>query len=212
MKSKNMIEKDWIWGEEAKARISPNILKIMDELVDYWEKVSSVCLQKNKIKIVNKKCNYSFCLDIERKDIWIYTIEIPKAKIWEGDERDRNISFSVRYWKDCVEPEYKGMFSIGIEICTGKHLLYDIWVLEYLYRNNRELFNKLFHGRESRLRKQSLGTEVKYYLWLYFYENELDYVKYVIKEIMEWILNIREIIEALEGKKSIEGYEPPTPL
>ncbi|HPQ09143.1 MAG TPA: hypothetical protein PK995_07940 [Bacteroidia bacterium] len=185
----------------------------MDELVDYWEKVTIRTLNKKKIKIINKESNYLFDSFVESKYTCLYTIKIPKSEIWEADEKDRSIDFSIDYWKKFRIPDYNGMYEIEFKISSGINSFLDceIWILEYLYRNNVELFYKLFNGRDIYLFKADRGTEVEYYQSLFFYENELDYVKYIIKEVMDWILNRKEIKEILEGKRWIKGYIPPSP-
>ncbi len=208
-----MFNKNWLDGEEAKKRISQNKLRLMDELVDYWEKVTIRTLNKKKIKIINKESNYLFDSFVESKYTCLYTIKIPKSEIWEADEKDRSIDFSIDYWKKFRIPDYNGMYEIEFKISSGINSFLDceIWILEYLYRNNVELFYKLFNGRDIYLFKADRGTEVEYYQSLFFYENELDYVKYIIKEVMDWILNRKEIKEILEGKRWIKGYIPPSP-
>lgn len=62
-----MFNKNWLDGEEAKKRISQNKLRLMDELVDYWEKVTIRTLNKKKIKIINKESNYLFDSFVESK-------------------------------------------------------------------------------------------------------------------------------------------------
>jgi len=204
---KNNQEEDF-FGEEARRRIPPEQLEVMEALTDYCEGLVKKLLPERGIKIVDISHSY-FCM---REWDGKY-VDIDTVKNEEDSEQNRYLSCGVNYWKDFEKPEYKGMFSIDMSIESGMNVLLDssIWVLEYVYRNNRDLFEKLFSYKWERVVKRSRGTDVQYYSYYFFYPEELDFVKDMIKEIMEWLLSREEIIEVLKGERWIEGYVPPTP-
>ena len=200
--------KNWFVGEEARQRIPPEQLKVMEILTDYYEGLCKKLLTERDNEIVDISFSYFCNPKWNGKVVRLYTV-----KDEEDSEHNRYLSCSVAYWKNFQYPEYNSMYSIDISVVSGINYMLDyaIWVLEYVCRNNRDLFEKLFSDKPDRVVKWSRGTDVQYYSYYFFYPEEIDFVKYMIKEIMEWLLSREEIIEVLKGERWIEGYVPPTP-
>lgn len=215
MKKKKKEKKNLeFWGEEAKKRIPENRLKIMDELVLFSKEICFDILRSHKIKIITDKNSYHFNNDYEFEYGDIDTVKT-NSENWIEREKDRGISVGVTFRKKFeYKPEFENMYSIHFSIESGINgaLDYSIWILEYLYRNNKELFEELFSGKEEKVYKQSRGTKVEHYCDIFFTEQEVDYIKEVSKKILSWTLNRKEIIEVLQSERWIEGYVPPTPL
>lgn len=205
---KNNTRKERFYDEEAHRRIPLEQLEVMEPLTSYYEGLSKELLPEKAIKIVDISHSYFYNTEWNGKVTDLYTV-----KNEEDSECNRYLSCAVAYWKKFQYPEYNGMYSIDMSIWSGINYMLDssIWILEYVYRNNRELFEKLFSDKRDRVVKWSRGTDVQYYLYYFFHPEEMEFVKYMVKEIMEWLLSREEIIEVLKGERWIEGYIPPTP-
>jgi len=205
-----MNKQEWLMDEEAKKRIPIDELKIIDELLFYGDELIKRKLKSNNLKIKEEELFYLYHpKEGYTKSIDFCTNKIPTYDPLEQNEKDRSIDFEIgkKFWYN------KEMYYFTIYISSGMNYFLDceIWILEYLYRNDINLFKKIFNNKEERVVKYDRGTEEKFYYWLFFYENEIDYVKYVIEEIVEWMFSRKELIEVLKGNEWINGYVPSTP-
>ena len=82
---------------------------------------------------------------------------------------------------------------------------WDMDIFEYLYRNNKALFEHLFSGKEERFESWS-SLRKDFHNAFFFTESEVYFVKEAMSEIITWLFSRKEIIEVLKGEKWIEGY------
>lgn len=208
-------------GDEAIQRMNKERLKIMEQLVFYIKDVCVDYLKRNSIKVNKIDVHYLYDYVCEYINLEISTMK---------EEKDRRIRISIGYrynYNDVPElddfikfwkrygteydrnPKFQGMFYIYFLIHSEIHPMDGDWFirgLEYLYRNNKALFKRLFSGKEARFEYGALRKEDNFLSRFFFTEKEIDFVKEAMSEIIKWFLSRKEIIEVLKGEKWIEGY------
>ncbi len=198
--------------DEEKGQIPDWVLQVLEPVCGYFEEVVIQKLKEAGLPVQVVFRMYLHDCDWDKKVVAVYTIK--NGEVGQRDERDRALSCGVAYRRKFQDARYNGKFSVDLIIESGKQWMLDseIWLLEYMYRNDKATFQRLFSGEEWRLVKWSRGTSDWHYLYYFFDSEEVVRAKALLKEIIEWVLRRSELKEVLRGERWIGGYIPPVPF
>lgn len=215
MPDRGVTYKEVVSGGDVKVQILDWVLQVLETVCDHFKEVVIQKLEEEGIPI--KVVSHIYLLDREKgnweaKSLSVYTVKV--VEIGDLDERDRAVSCDVTYWRKFQDARYNNKFSVDLTIESGKNAMLDyaIWLLEYMYRNDKKTFQRLFSGEEWRLVKWSRGTSEWYYLYYFFDKEEVEHVKRLLKEVIDWVFSRVELKEVLKGERWIDGYIPPVPF
>ena len=199
-------------ADEEKAQIPAWVLRVLEPVSAYFEEIVLWKLKEKGFSVRVISHMYLHDSDWDKKVTSVYTIKV--GEVGQRDERDRAICCGVAYRRRFQDAHYNGKFSVDLIIESGKNAMLDyaIWLLEYMYRNDKATFQRLFSGEEWRLVKWSRGTSEWYYLYYFFDKDEVEQVKRLLKEIIDWVFSCAELKEVLKGERWIDGYIPPVPF
>ncbi len=204
-----------VHGEWRKAQIPGWVLQVLESVSGYFEEIVVQKLGEEGMPaqvVLHMYLHDRNAGDWDEKSVSVYTIKV--GEFGQRDDRDRAISCGVTYWRRFQDVRYHGKFSVDLIIESGKNPMLDseIWLLEYMYRNDEVGFWRLFSGKEWRVVRWSRGTSDWYYLYYFFGKEEVEYAKALLKEIVDWVFSRLELKAVLRGDRWIGGYVPPVPL